>query len=346
MVDFHNPTVIERDFLAVEKLWCVLDGILIWELFITLNYEWSVIWGHRPYRWTIWIYSLTRLCALMAVILNMVGFDSSTPIDCQLWAIFELIFAYSAFLCASLLIVLRIIAIWNRNRIVVAIAICTWSSSLAFFIHNIARVQARWAPTLSVCEVLNPEITKVTIIALLIADLVLLITMLVGLLRLRIHGTMFALGKFLWNQGLIWLFLATISEVPAAVFVSLNLNEPFNLMFQTPALIVMTIGATRMHRALAEFANSDCQAFDVHPTRKGRKANPNPKIMFAAPITLSRVEVAFHMSSETADHSPANMGRGSDFQSQDRPPVLNDLQNSVREDEPSSPVAEIALLHG
>ena len=26
-----------------------------WEFFTTLDYEWSAIRGHRPYRWTIWV---------------------------------------------------------------------------------------------------------------------------------------------------------------------------------------------------------------------------------------------------------------------------------------------------
>jgi hypothetical protein len=26
-----------------------------WEFFTTLDYEWSVFRGHRPYRWTIWV---------------------------------------------------------------------------------------------------------------------------------------------------------------------------------------------------------------------------------------------------------------------------------------------------
>ena len=37
-------------------------------------------------------------------------------------------------------------------------------------------------------------------IALLVSDVVLLLTMLVGLLRLRKDGTLFGLGKFLWKQ--------------------------------------------------------------------------------------------------------------------------------------------------
>jgi hypothetical protein len=70
-------------------------------------------------------------------------------------------------------------------------------------------------------------------IALLASDVVLLLTMLVGLLRLRKDGTLFGLGKLLWKQaggthspslivyifrkGLVWLFLATVAEVPPVV---------------------------------------------------------------------------------------------------------------------------------
>jgi hypothetical protein len=50
--------------------------------------------------------------------------------------------------------------------------------------------------------------------------------MLVGLLRQRLDG----MGQLLWKQGHIWLFLATIAEVPPTVFIGLNLNDPFNLV--------------------------------------------------------------------------------------------------------------------
>ena len=80
---------------------------------------------------------------------------------------------------------------------------------------------------------LNPEGSKDNIIVTLATDVVLLLTMLVGLLRMGQDGT--TLGLFLWRQagsstsralwslirlscqGLIWLLMATISEVPPAV---------------------------------------------------------------------------------------------------------------------------------
>ena len=31
-----------------------------WEFVTTLDYEWDVLRGHRPFRWTIWVGSNTR----------------------------------------------------------------------------------------------------------------------------------------------------------------------------------------------------------------------------------------------------------------------------------------------
>lgn len=55
-------------------------------------------------------------------------------------------------------------------------------------------------PALSVCEVLNIEITFATVVSTLVTDVVLLLTMLAGLLRLRVYGTLYGLGKLLWTQ--------------------------------------------------------------------------------------------------------------------------------------------------
>ena len=63
------------------------------------------------------------------------------------------------------------------------------------------QLRAVWVPTQSVCEVLNSEGSKNNVTATLVADVVLLLIMLVGLIRLRLHGnTMFGLGRVLWSQ--------------------------------------------------------------------------------------------------------------------------------------------------
>ncbi|KAI9508046.1 hypothetical protein F5148DRAFT_1199660 [Russula earlei] len=57
MTNFNDPAVILQNFWSVVKLWHAVDGLYIWEFVTTLDYEWSVFKGHRPYRWTIWVCS-------------------------------------------------------------------------------------------------------------------------------------------------------------------------------------------------------------------------------------------------------------------------------------------------
>jgi len=86
MVDLNNPVINEQVNRMVAMLWHTVDGFYIWEFFTTLDYEWSVIRGRRPYRWTIWVYSLTRVAALLTVILDMVHLDVTGYFDCQVGA--------------------------------------------------------------------------------------------------------------------------------------------------------------------------------------------------------------------------------------------------------------------
>jgi len=225
MVNFDNPIVISREFLTVVKLWHVLDGLYIWEYLTTLDYEWSVIRGDRPYRRTIWLYSYMRVATLAAVVNNMVGFDTPQPIDCQLWITFELILAYPAIAAASLLILLRVISIWNRDKIVYAIAVSAWAANVSCLIRGIVQLRGEWSTTTNTCTVPNAIDSKLNIIVTLSTDIVLLLIMLVGLLRWRLEvGSTSILIRVLWTQGLNWLFLVTIGHVPPMVFISLNLN--------------------------------------------------------------------------------------------------------------------------
>jgi hypothetical protein len=68
------------------------------------------------------------------------------------------------------------------------------------FLTDCLQLRSAWEPVQSACIVLNPERSKKAVIAGLVTDVVLLLTMLDGLLRMRLHGTIFGLGQLLWNQ--------------------------------------------------------------------------------------------------------------------------------------------------
>jgi len=295
MVNFRDPSVIAQDYLALVKLWHAVDGLYIWEFVTTISYEWSIVQGRRHYRWSIWIYSLTRLAALVAVICNILSVDVTTPINCQVLAVTQFIFAYCSLAAASFLVVLRIIAIWNKNKVVMASAAIIWVTNVTFLIRGVSRIRATRSPQQG-CMITNTNSSKLNIIVTLTTEIALFLIMLFGLLRLRLYksGT-FALGRLLWNQGVIWFLLATLGEVPPTVLVFLNLNDPLNLMFQIPCLIIMSIAATRMYRALADFLSSD---ISYESAKECDLTIPTVMGTHRAPTPFARLEGAMYTTRE------------------------------------------------
>jgi len=294
MVNYNDPVAVAREFAVVVKLWHFVDGIFVWEFLTNLDYEWDVFQGHRPYGWSIWLYSFTRLATLMAVILDMFVLDTTVPINCQLWVKLQFSSAYFAFAAASVLIMLRVIAIWNRDKIVLAISMGIWMANIALLIQGIVRVRSTWSPGAVICAVLNLESTIPSTLSILFTDIVLLVTMLIGLFRMRVKGAGEPnLARFLWKQGLFWLFVVTVAGVLSSVFLISNLNAPLDLMPQIPCMIAATIAATRMHRSLINFCSSDIP----HEAPGARR--PGPDILVCPEsIPVNRMEVSMRTDSE------------------------------------------------
>jgi len=292
MANFRDPAVFASNFWFLVKFWHVLGGLYFWEFVTTLDYEWSVIRGRRPYRWTIWIYSLTRLATLLAIVTLLVYLDF--PQACQVSETMHFIFGYLAFAAASFLILLRVIAIWNRDRIIVAIALGVWGINVALSIQSAARIRSSWNPALETCTLLNAQIIKLNFISTLVTDIVLLLVMLIGLLRLRLDGGgMLSMGRILWKQGVVWLFIATVAEVPPVVLLSLNLNEALSTVTLLPALIIMSIAATRIYRSLVDFAQGS--AYIVQDSlRGGNYPGSNTLQTPVADRTSNKTEVVVH----------------------------------------------------
>jgi len=144
-------------------------------------------------------------------------------------------------------------------------AISLWGANAALFICFVARLRSSWSPIQQTCTVTNPPSSKPNLIALPVTDISLLLIMLVGLLRLRGNGVgIVGLARVLWRQGIIWLLLALAFEVPPMVFIILDLNGPFNYMFELPAWITMAVAATRMYRSLVDVVSKTTHVFTSH----------------------------------------------------------------------------------
>jgi len=239
---------------ALVKLVHVLGGIYIWEFVTNLGFEYSFITGKRKFTWTFLLYLGCRLCPLVSISSQFLEFDLHHEINCQVWVIVTFMFGYLSFAFASSLIVLRVVALWGRNKIVVALVSVFWLADIGSYIYCAVTSEAIWnGEGNHTCAVLRTERGRIGVISTLISDLVILVLMLVGLLRWKNARQRFGIWWFLFTQGFVWLLLVTLAEVPPTVFLLLDLNGPLNIMFQVIALITMAIGASRIYRALIDF---------------------------------------------------------------------------------------------
>ncbi|KAI9454250.1 hypothetical protein BJY52DRAFT_1189075 [Lactarius psammicola] len=275
MVDWNNPQTVLAESLVLVKLLHLVDGIYIWEYFTTLWFEWEVFTERRPWRWTMIIYFATRLAALGGVCAELVGFNLTTRFDCQAWLLSVLITCYLAFALNSLLILLRTISIWERRPIISIALTAVWLTNVAFLIYGvqlslltcynaltptrllgIAISKSVWLPLQNTCFIVDSQKAKLNVLVSAVTDLILLFAMIIGVIRLESDSSIWrhALSTCVLS-GMVWIALATVGQVPPTTFLFLNLNEPMNLMFQTPALVIMTICATRLYRSLAIFGH-------------------------------------------------------------------------------------------
>ena len=54
-----------------------------WEFFTTLDFEWEVFTGRRPWKWSFAVYFIARLLAMGSTILTFIGFNLTTQFNCN-----------------------------------------------------------------------------------------------------------------------------------------------------------------------------------------------------------------------------------------------------------------------
>jgi len=116
--------------------------------------------------------------------------------------------------------------------------------------------------------------------------------------------------RLLYQQCIIWLALASFSEIPVVVFLILNLNDPWNEMMVGSALAMLSIGAARMYRSLCdrgsfiEYELSDSPRFPLrasNPTMQCRGTNVHGAMQFAS-VTQSEETQASVISPADQTH--------------------------------------------
>ncbi|VDB91463.1 unnamed protein product [Peniophora sp. CBMAI 1063] len=151
---------------------------------------------------------------------------------------------------ASTLLSIRVGAVWKWEKKVVAVIMTMWLTIFALVLYFSIEVGSVYDQTLQQCTFSALHRGIVPAIATLVGDLLLLALLFFGLQSKWRYARQFTLWQMLWNQGLLYLFLAAVIELPVVVMLSLDINAVLNSVLLTPEVFVLGIGATRMYRSL------------------------------------------------------------------------------------------------
>ncbi|KAI9439923.1 hypothetical protein H4582DRAFT_1560899 [Lactarius indigo] len=269
-VDWHDNTRMTADYTILTKLIHVLGGVYIWDFVLNLDFEYSVLTGKRKLTWTSPLYLGCRWSSLSLVIVQFLALDGPHVIDCQG------------------LIALRVIALWEHNKIVVAITSTSWFANVIIYVYSTVKAHGNWFER--ECMIQHTYHSNISVFSTLAIDLLLLTLMLIGLLRWKFESG--GIFQLMYVQGLVWVLVVVLAEIPPAVFIALNLNDPMNMLFEGVGLIVMSIGASRIYRGLVNFPCFNSTRLETAAMDQLREPQPGSFVFSLHRNTLEEGHVA------------------------------------------------------
>ncbi|KAH9061079.1 hypothetical protein EDB87DRAFT_1821666 [Lactarius vividus] len=262
-------------YAHLVKLVHVFAGVYVWEYVTNLDFEWEIYTGQRHWRWSFLVYLVARALALACLVTMMVGFDVTTPYDCDVWFRVVLATSWSSGVFASLLLVLRGVALWARDRKVIAIASTVWFANLGGSIYATTRGYSHWSSSTGYCPIDGTSDFRWSILINFIQDLTLLCIMFSGVLHKK-NST--RLWNMLYIQGLWWILAWILTELPSIALSFRGVNEHWNLMFQVPHMTLTVITASRAYRILFQYITNDHESYP--PPRRRIPATNAPRILY------------------------------------------------------------------
>jgi hypothetical protein len=218
-------------YAHLVKLVHVFAGIYVWEYITNLDFEWEIYTGQRHWRWSFVVYLSARILALASLITLLVGFNITTPYNCNVWFRIVLATSWASGVFASLLLVLRGVALWGRDKRIMVLAAVVWLANLGGSFYATTRGHSHWSNSTENCPIDGTSDFRWSILINFIQDLTLLCIMFSGVLNKR-NST--RLWNMLYIQGLWWILAWVVTELPSIALSFRGVNEYWNLMFQVP----------------------------------------------------------------------------------------------------------------
>ncbi|KAJ8596162.1 hypothetical protein M405DRAFT_849382 [Rhizopogon salebrosus TDB-379] len=257
MVNWESQQEISSDSSIFMKTMHTLIGLYAWEFIVSLDFDWEVLTGKKRFRWPLIFYFAGRYLLLAALVGIAVALDMPSEINCYTLYAFTQLAGNAAVGLASINLSLRTMVIWSQNKWIVAFLVLLILGHWSLILQGVL-LGATWVPGLG-CQITysNTTILAATFIYSMCFDFVVMCLSAYKLawapVRKGTNGGHTRLIRMLFSDGLIYFFIAFVSDLIATTFMVLNLNAIMSVIFNVPAAIASTIVASRVVRRLTNF---------------------------------------------------------------------------------------------
>ncbi|KAG8847112.1 hypothetical protein FRB91_000183 [Serendipita sp. 411] len=253
MVNWMDPVIMGVCNEIFKSIAHVSIGAYLWEAFSSIGFEWSLLRRKRGFKWPMLLYFYCKWMLVAAFVGMLIALNIHTKINCQALYNFNQFAGNSTLGASSTLLMLRSIAIWQRNRYISLFFVVVGLGLWGILMHGVTTVRAHWSPELNTCAVDAVTGVYLSLVYLytMFTDLVVLIVTLAGL---SWSPGKSGLWRMLWEQGIMFFIVAFIANLIPAVMLLVNLNPVINIMFSIPAIAATATCACRCFVGLSEYA--------------------------------------------------------------------------------------------
>ncbi|KAK1225105.1 hypothetical protein PQX77_011974 [Marasmius sp. AFHP31] len=270
MPDWMSLEEIQKDSAIFIKLIHCLTGLYAWEIFLSLDFDFSFITRRKPFRWPMIFYFANRYLLLAALAGILVSFDSTSKLNCQPLYIFNQLAGNASTGLASINLCLRTIAVYGNAKPIIGVLVLLIIGHWSLILMGV-QLTVVWDDTQRACVIIgtNNTVLAATFIYSMTFDLIVFIMNAYKLYVRRGSQNVVGqsrIGKMIFSDGLIYFFVAFLMNLIATVFMLLKLNPIMTIIFNIPAVIASTICATRAVRRLNNFKNNGAELFTTSGT--------------------------------------------------------------------------------
>ncbi|KAI0784687.1 hypothetical protein C8Q75DRAFT_778375 [Abortiporus biennis] len=245
MVDWKDPNLIQAMQNFFSQMVVFFMGLTVWELLLTCWYDLAILSRRIPFTWSYFFWFLGRTSIFTAILTLIIVTRAKTELNCAVLIPIMSATGLIGSACASTLLMIRTLAVWRSNPYV------TWTlrflslAQFTFLIYSGASgLSAQWSSEIRSCliESHHEVLLAANFLYTVIYDFIIFILCIYGVSKLAAETK---LVRTLYAQGLLYVVVTFIVNIPASVFTILHLNPVMSIIFSPPAATFSVIFSCR-----------------------------------------------------------------------------------------------------